>query len=85
MAIIRKAQDDHEDPKPRKKNKVIQRRLPRVRRTRDGTKNAPKEVRSIPEANKLRKAIPAMLRDQVRERGDLTVAVWWFYEIYSSA
>ena len=50
----------------RKKNKVVKRKMPKVRRARDGTLHARKEVRSIPEANKLRKAIPAMLRDQVK-------------------
>lgn len=82
MAAIRKAHhhDDTEEPKPKKKNKVIQRKLPRVRRTRDGTKNAPKEVRSIPEANKLRKAIPGMVREQLKEFENLAVRL---YEIYA--
>lgn len=81
MATIRKAHHDtEEEPKPKKKNKVIQRKLPRVRRTRDGTKNAPKEVRSIPEANKLRKAIPGMVREQLKEFENLAVRL---YEIYA--
>lgn len=83
MTTIRKAHhhdEDTEEPKPKKKNKVIQRKLPRVRRTRDGTKNAPKEVRSIPEANKLRKAIPGMVREQLKEFENLAVRL---YEIYA--
>lgn len=64
----RKSQEteEEEEGKTRKKHKVVKRKMPKVRRARDGTLHAPKVVRSIPEANKLRKAIPGMLRDQVK-------------------
>lgn len=64
---VQEVVDQTEEPgKARKKNKVVRRKMPKMRRARDGTLHARKEVRSIPEANKLRKAIPAMLRDQVK-------------------
>jgi hypothetical protein len=82
MAAIRKAhsETEEEEPKPQKKTKVIRRKLPRVQRVRDGTRHDRKEVRSIPEANKLRKAVPGMLREQLKKFEDLAVRL---YETYA--
>ena len=84
MAAIRKAHsdgpDNTEEPKPQKKSKWVKKRLPRVQRTRDGTRHDRKEVRSIPEANKLRKAVPGMLREQLKKFEDLAVRL---YETYA--
>lgn len=82
VAPEEREEEEEEEAKTtsRKKNKVVKRKMPKVRRARDGTLHARKEVRSIPEANKLRKAIPAMLRDQVKEFENLAVRL---YEIYA--